>query len=91
MDTTARMLAELRLQIDRPDVLIRPDVERSGFLDRVNPDELIQIGDETTTAAISAIECCVSPPRLIVRQIKHKLGMEKRDQPRVNKFIGKQK
>lgn len=91
MDTTARMLAELRLQIDRPDVLIRPDVEHSGFLDRVNPDELIQIGDATTTAAIPAIERCVSPQHLIMRRIKHKLGMERQNQPGVNKFIGKRK
>lgn len=44
-ETTSRMLAELRLQIDQPDVIVRPAVARYGILDTVDVDELVQLGE----------------------------------------------
>ncbi len=52
-DTTSRMLAELRLQQEHPDVIIRPAVEKYGILDRVNPQELIKIGEMATRSRIA--------------------------------------
>jgi NTE family protein len=45
-EITTRMLAELRLQQDKPEIIIRPRVENYGILDQVNPDELINLGEE---------------------------------------------
>lgn len=44
MDITSRMITELRLQIEKPDVIIRPDVLKFGYLDPGDPHELIQVG-----------------------------------------------
>ncbi len=40
-------MAELRLKIDRPDVVLRPNVEQFGLLDSVDPRELIQAGEKS--------------------------------------------
>jgi NTE family protein len=45
-DISTRMLAELRLQQDKPDVIIRPKVEKFGILGKANPAELIKLGEE---------------------------------------------
>jgi NTE family protein len=44
MDIHSRMIAELRLEIDQPEVLLRPDVEEFGLLDKADPRALIQRG-----------------------------------------------
>jgi NTE family protein len=56
MDITSRMLSELRLKIDQPDVIIRPDVEKYGYFDNVNPSELIVLGDLATLSALPGLE-----------------------------------
>jgi NTE family protein len=56
MDISARSMAELKLQIDRPDVLIRPDVSRYAMLDEVAPSDLIRIGEEAAWKALPQIE-----------------------------------
>lgn len=60
IDITSRMLAELRLERDHPDVIIRPDVERFGLLDHVNPSELIAIGEEAARAALPEIRAALT-------------------------------
>lgn len=55
MDITARMIAELRMQTEKPDVIIRPDVHHVGYLDRVNPDELIKAGEMAVTEMLPRI------------------------------------
>jgi len=46
MDITIHMLGEKRLEIENPDILIRPDVGDIGSLDRVNIPEVAQLGDQ---------------------------------------------
>jgi NTE family protein len=60
MDITSLMLAELRLQIDRPDVIIRPSVERFGLLDDVNPDVMIALGETATELMLPHIHQALS-------------------------------
>ena len=55
METTSRMLSELRLQIDHPDVIVRPDVERYGILDTADVDDLIQQGELAMEQALPEI------------------------------------
>ncbi len=55
METTSRMLSELRLQIDHPDVIVRPDVERYGILDTADVDDLIQQGELAAERALPEI------------------------------------
>ncbi len=56
MDITSHMLAELRLQVDRPEVIIRPDVVRFGILDNVNPKILISEGEIAAANALVEIQ-----------------------------------
>lgn len=46
MDMTIHMLGEKRLEMENPDILIRPDVGHIGSLDRVNIPEVAQLGDQ---------------------------------------------
>lgn len=60
MDISARSLAELKLQIDHPEILIRPDVSRYTMLDEVSPAELIRLGEEAAWQALPEIEKVLS-------------------------------
>lgn len=70
IDTTSRMLAELRLQQDHPDVIIRPAVEQFGILDRVDPQELILIGEMAARKALPEIHQALSWSNQITRYFK---------------------
>lgn len=51
MDITLHMLGELRLELDEPDVLLRPDVGHIGSLDRVDVREVARLGDQAVREA----------------------------------------
>jgi NTE family protein len=55
MDITSHTLSELKLEQDKPEVLIRPDLKNMGMLDEINPIELIYKGDIATLNAIPSI------------------------------------
>ena len=59
-DITSRMLAELRLQQDRPDVIIRPKVDKFGILDQVDPAELIDLGEQAARDQLPEIREALS-------------------------------
>jgi len=46
MDMTSHMLGEVRLEIEKPEIIIRPNVRHIGQLDRVDPREVALLGDE---------------------------------------------
>ncbi len=48
-------LAELRLKLDHPDVLLRPDVADTGVLDYVNVAEMARRGEEETRRRLAEI------------------------------------
>lgn len=60
MDISARMLTELRLEADKPEVVIRPNVFQYGMLDMVNPRDLIQEGYQAAEKAIPEIHKALS-------------------------------
>lgn len=70
MDTSSRMLAELRLIVDHPDVIIRPDVRSIGMLDDVDPERLIKVGEEAVTAAMPEIQKAFSWSERIARRLR---------------------
>jgi NTE family protein len=55
IDITALMLTELRLKVDRPDVIIRPAVSQYGILDVIVPKELVQAGYQAAEQALPQI------------------------------------
>ena len=61
MDMTIHMLGEKRLEMERPELLIRPDVGHIGSLDRVNILEVVELGDR-------AVELVEDELKLITRR-----------------------
>ncbi|HNB51218.1 MAG TPA: patatin-like phospholipase family protein [Anaerolineales bacterium] len=45
MDLSQRMLAELRLETEQPEVIIRPQVNHLGLFDSVKIEEIVQVGE----------------------------------------------
>jgi NTE family protein len=70
IDAEARMLAELRLQIERPDVIIRPEVGNYGILDSVNINELIEIGEQAADISLTEIQHALSWGKQIARRFE---------------------
>jgi NTE family protein len=60
MDITARMLTEMRLEVDKPDVILRPDVHDHGLLDIVVPGEVVEAGRRAVAEAMPEIRRSLS-------------------------------
>lgn len=71
MDITSRMITELRLQVEKPDVIIRPDVTKFGYLDAVDPDILIPIGESAVDEALPEIQHALSWQHRLSRQFQN--------------------
>lgn len=55
MDITAYMLSEIRLELDKPEVIIRPAVWHIGSMDRVNDREVAALGEEAVEESLAAL------------------------------------
>ena len=65
-------MAEMRLRMDAPDVIIRPDVSGIGLLDKVDVHRIVQKGEEATLVAIPELQRAVAwPNRLRRRMFRH--------------------
>jgi NTE family protein len=59
-DASGRMLTDLRLEIDEPDVVIRPDVSDVGLLDVVDVHKLVRRGERAVEAVLPELRKMVS-------------------------------
>jgi NTE family protein len=69
-ELTSHMVAETRMQLEKPDVIIRPEVNHVGILDQVNPQELIKIGEAAAKGALSEIHHSLSWHHQLPRRFK---------------------
>jgi NTE family protein len=60
IDIGGAMLTELRLKLDKPDVIIRPAVPQIGLLDQVDIGEVARLGEHAAEAALPEIRKTVS-------------------------------
>jgi len=60
IDVGSRMLAELRLEIDDPDVIIRPEVGGIGMLDKVDVHHVVELGEQAADALMPELLRSVS-------------------------------
>ncbi len=73
VDIGSRMLAELRLLVDDPDVVIRPDVSGIGMLDNVDVHEVVSKGEVAAEASLPKLRRVASwPNRLRHRLLAHR-------------------
>jgi hypothetical protein len=55
MEIASRMQTELRLELDRPEVLVRPDVWRVALFDEPSLAVMIETGRAVTREALPAL------------------------------------
>jgi NTE family protein len=68
VDISTRLMTELRLEADEPDVVIRPDVHDISLLDKVSVPHVARLGERAVDAALPELNRAVSwPNRLRVR------------------------
>ena len=46
VDVSSRYVAHLRLQVDKPEIIVRPDVHHISLLDQVSVEEVAQLGEQ---------------------------------------------
>jgi NTE family protein len=69
VDIAGAMLTDLRLQIERPDVIIRPNVGNIGFLDEVDPRQVAKLGEEAAEAVLPALREAIGWRRWFARRV----------------------
>ena len=60
VDIGGRMITELRLQVDAPEVVVRPDVNGIGLLDRVDVHRVVKLGERAVDAVLDELKRSVS-------------------------------
>jgi NTE family protein len=70
IDISSRMVTELRLQIDKPEVIIRPKIDKYSILDKVDTEEIIQLGEEAADEAMEDINRALDWPNSITRRFR---------------------
>jgi NTE family protein len=68
MDASDRMLTDLRLKIDKPDVIIRPDVADIGLLDVVDVCAVAKRGETALEAVLPELKRVTAWPHLLRRR-----------------------
>jgi NTE family protein len=56
MDVGSKMLTEKRLELDKPDVIIRPSLGEIGLLDRIAVDEVAELGYQAANEQLEEIK-----------------------------------
>jgi NTE family protein len=55
MDMTAHMLGEIRLEMEKPDLVIRPEVGHINAMDKVNIEEVVELGDRAVDNSLTEL------------------------------------
>jgi NTE family protein len=67
-DAGARMLTELRLKLDNPDVIVRPDVEGIGLLEKVDVHKVVHLGEIAMDAVLPELKRSTAWPNRLRRK-----------------------
>jgi NTE family protein len=67
MDIGGRQIAELRFRLEKPDVIIRPEVEDIGALDRVEVAAVAALGEEATRLVLPELRKVTAWPARLRR------------------------
>jgi NTE family protein len=63
-------ITEMRLQLDHPDVIVRPAVGQIGYLDQVDISEVVRLGELATEAVLPELRRAVSWRNRVFRWLK---------------------
>ncbi|MEI8130823.1 MAG: patatin-like phospholipase family protein [Leptolinea sp.] len=70
IDISSRMLTELRLQIDKPEIIIRPKIDQYSILAKVDTEEVIRLGEQAADEAMDDIYRALNWPQAISRRFR---------------------
>jgi len=70
MEITARTFAETRLEIDRPEVIVRPEVWRVGLLDEPPVSEMTELGIRAMNKALPVLRAQFTLPGRVSRMVR---------------------
>jgi NTE family protein len=70
LEISARLLTELHLQIDQPDLIIRPAVSQVGLFDQKPVSEVAAIGVTAAEEALPELRALFTPGRRVSRRLK---------------------
>lgn len=73
VDIASREMAELRLALDKPEVIVRPDVGKINILDKVDVDEIVRRGESAMEAVLPDAQAVISMPNSFIRKVKQYL------------------
>jgi len=68
VDVGSRALTELRLQVDMPEVIIRPEVGDIGLLDTVDVHKVVRLGEKAADTALPELQRAVAWPNRLRRR-----------------------
>lgn len=71
IEITSMMVSELRLENEKPEILIRPDVGHFGLLQDVDPADMIARGEKATLQALPEIRNALSWSNQVSRLFHH--------------------
>jgi NTE family protein len=69
VDIGQRMIAELRLQADEPEAVIRPEVDEVGLLDKVDVHKIARLGEKAAEKALPDLQRATSWTSRVGRQL----------------------
>jgi len=69
-DIVHRYIAEMRLELEKPEVIIRPDLADIGLLDQVDIAELSQRGEQAVRNVLSELHQAVSFKNRMLRRVR---------------------
>lgn len=69
VDAASRRMAEMRLEEDDPDVIIRPEVSHIGLLDKVDVHAVVLLGETATNAILPRLKRAVAWPNRLRRML----------------------
>jgi NTE family protein len=69
-EIAGRMFAELRLQIDQPEVILRPEVADVGLFDQIPVADMVARGEAAVQEAWPEIEALFKPASRIRRRVR---------------------
>lgn len=70
MEIMTNMIAELKLRLDKPDVILRPSVDHYTMFDKVDVDELIQLGEQAVIESKPALDNMMSVSKKMNRWLR---------------------
>jgi NTE family protein len=70
IDISGALLSDLLLQIDPPDVIIRPEVRDTGLLDFMAVEAVVAEGERAAEAMLPALQAAVSWPARLRRRLR---------------------